>query len=104
MAPVPAPSLQYVIMDAEKQSTLEGYMLVNCSRSDTDTAGSPAPRHNLNLNILFGDGHVEARKMPSRINRVSMYTVLGSGAYVAGGYNLCYDNGTGWSKYKDPKP
>ena len=37
----PAPSLQYVIMDAEKQSTLEGYMLVNCSKSDSDSAGSP---------------------------------------------------------------
>ena len=98
----PAPSLQYVVMDAEKNDTLAGYQLVHCYRSDSN--GSPAPRHNLNLNILFADGHVEARKMPSRLDRDLMYKVLGSAWYETSGYHLCWDNGTGWSKYKDPKP
>ena len=98
----PAPSLQYVTMDAEMNDTLAGYRLVHCYRSDSN--GSPAPRHNLNLNILFGDGHVEARKMLSRLDRAAMYKILGSGSYESSGYYLCYDNGTGWSKYKDPRP
>ena len=98
----PAPSLQYVTMDAEDPATLAGKHIVHCYKSDSN--GSPAPRHNLNLNILFGDGHVEARKMPSRLDRDLMYKVLGSAWYETSGYHLCWDNGTGWSKYKDPKP
>ena len=98
----PAPSLQYVVMDAEKADTLAGYQIVHCYRSDS--YGSPAPRHNLKLNILFGDGHVESWKMPSRLDRTQMYKVLGSAWYETSGYHLCWDNGTGWSKYKDPKP
>jgi len=100
----PAPSLQYVTMDAEKYTTLEGNHIVHCYKTNTADYGTPAPRHNLNLNILFGDGHVEARKMPSRFDRARIYKVLGSGSYEATGLHLCYDNGTGWSKYKDPKP
>ena len=100
----PAPSLQYVTMDAEKHTTLAGNQIVHCYKVSTAEYGSPAPRHNLNLNILFGDGHVEARKMPSRLDRDLMYKVLGSAWYETSGYHLCWDNGTGWSKYKDPKP
>ena len=100
----PAPSLQYVTMDAEKHTTLAGNHIVHCYKVSTADYGSPAPRHNLNLNILFGDGHVEARKMPSRLDRDLMYKVLGSAWYDTSGYHLCWDNGTGWSKYRDPRP
>lgn len=92
------PSQQYVVMDAEDPVTLAGKQQVHCYKSDSN--GSPAPRHNLNVNILFADGHVEAWKMPSRTDRAEMYKVLGSGYY--GSNPLCYDTTSGWSKYKNP--
>ena len=94
-----APSQQYVVMDAELASDLGAYHIVHPYRSDAN--GSPAPRHNLNLNILFGDGHVEAWKMPSRLERASMYGVLGTGTYPmdSNGMGICTNNGTGWCKY-----
>jgi len=93
------PSQQYVVMDAEKADTLTGYRIVHCYKSDSN--GSPAPRHNLKLNILFADGHVEDWKMPSRTDRAEMYKVLGSG-YYSGSTSLCYDTASGWSKYRNP--
>lgn len=93
------PSQQYVVMDAEKADTLKGYQNVHCYKSDSN--GSPAPRHNLSVNILFADGHVEDWKMPSRTDRAEMYKVLGSG-YYSGSTSLCYDTASGWSKYRNP--
>ena len=90
------PSQQYVIMDAENPDTLEGYQTVHCYKNAT--YGSPAPRHNLNVNILFADGHVEQWKMPSRTDRDAMYKVLGTASY--GSNPLCYDTASGWSKYR----
>ena len=94
----PSPSQQYVTMDAENPLTFAGGDTVHPYK--IDTIGQPAPRHNLNINILFGDSHVESKKMPSRTNRTLIYQILGRGTYDSTGFYLCTDNGTGWSKYR----
>ncbi|MBQ6598974.1 MAG: DUF1559 domain-containing protein, partial [Lentisphaeria bacterium] len=90
----PSPSRQYVAMDAEeginKISNLVAPYHLGIGKYD------PAPRHLVGLNILFGDGHVESKKMPSRINRDSIYNVLGKGYY--GSKVLCVKTGNGWSR------
>ena len=93
----PAPSRQYVVMDAERN--IDGEEVCVAPYSLGIGKFDPAPRHLVGLNILFGDGHVESRKMPSRFNRSLMYKVLGNGYYNSN--VMCVNTGNGWSTYRN---
>ena len=96
-----APSRQYVVMDAEITSTRRGNGKVHCyAWPASTTVGSPAPRHNVALNILFGDGHAETWKMPGRTLYEQFYgnEYLGSGWYSSTP-PMCVNTKNGWGKY-----
>ena len=76
---LPQASSMYFVMDTNRLvgGAYRGcYRLTYSRYTGTSNVGNPDPRHNNSLNILFGDGHVEAKNTP---NPYDPYATLGSG-------------------------
>ncbi len=76
---LPQASSMYFVMDAHRlvSTAYRGCYRVTYSRyTGTSNVGNPDPRHNSSINILFGDGHVEAKNTP---NPYDPHATLGSG-------------------------
>ncbi|MGI6354045.1 MAG: DUF1559 domain-containing protein [Lentisphaeria bacterium] len=76
---LPQASSMYFVMDTHRLvgDAYRGcYRLTYSRYTGTSDVGNPDPRHNSSLNILYGDGHVEAKIIP---NQYDPYATLGSG-------------------------